>query len=111
MKRDDTVYLQHILDAIAKTQSYLLDIDEASFLANSLVQDGVIRQIEIIGEAARHLSAELRGQHAVLRWLERQVGGCRALRAAPQRIGIEGVLDLVAGQYPSEGLSILHGQE
>ena len=31
MKRDDTVYLQHILDAIAKAQSYLLDVDEASF--------------------------------------------------------------------------------
>lgn len=70
MKRDDTVYLRHILDAIAKTQSYLLDIDAASFLANSLVQDGVIRQIEIVGEAARHLSAELRSQHAQVPWAD-----------------------------------------
>jgi uncharacterized protein with HEPN domain len=43
MKRDDTVYLQHVLGAIAKAQSYLLAVDEASFLTASLVQDGVIR--------------------------------------------------------------------
>jgi uncharacterized protein with HEPN domain len=64
MKRDDTVYLQHVLDAIAKAQSYLLDIDEASFLTAALVQDGVIRQIEVIGEATKRLSGELRTQYA-----------------------------------------------
>ena len=68
MKRDDTVYLQHILDAITKVQSYLLDVDEASFFADSLVQDGVIRQIEIVGEATKRLSSELRIQHAHVPW-------------------------------------------
>ena len=68
MKRDDTVYLQHILDAITKVQSYLLDVDEASFFADSLVQDGVIRQIEIVGEATKRLSSELRSQHAHVPW-------------------------------------------
>ena len=53
MKRDDSVYLQHILDAIVKTETYLHDVDEVSFFADSLVQDGVIRQIEIIGEATK----------------------------------------------------------
>jgi uncharacterized protein with HEPN domain len=56
MKRDDTVYLHHILDAIAKVQTYLLDTDEAPVLADPLVQDGVIRQMEIIGEATKRLS-------------------------------------------------------
>jgi uncharacterized protein with HEPN domain len=68
MKRDDTVYLQHILDAIAKARSYLLDVDEASFFADSLVQDGVIRQIEIVGEATKRLSDELRAEHAHVPW-------------------------------------------
>ena len=58
MKRDDAVYLQHMLDAIAKIDTYLQDVDKVAFLQNALVQDGVIRQIEIIGEAARHLSRE-----------------------------------------------------
>ena len=68
MKRDDTVYLQHIRDAIIKVQSYLLDVDEASFFTDSLVQDGVIRQIEIVGEATKRLSSELRSQHAEVPW-------------------------------------------
>ena len=68
MKRDDTVYLQHVLDAIAKAQSYLLGIDETSFLAASLVQDGVIRQIEVIGEATKRLSGELRTRYLHVPW-------------------------------------------
>jgi uncharacterized protein with HEPN domain len=68
MKRDDSIYLQHILDAIAKVQMYLLAVDEASFFTDSLVQDGVIRQIEIIGEATKRLSGEVRAQYADVPW-------------------------------------------
>ena len=68
MKRDDSIYLQHILDAIAKVQTYLLAVDEASFFTDSLVQDGVIRQIEIIGEATKRLSGEVRAQYADVPW-------------------------------------------
>ena len=68
MKRDDSIYLQHILDAIAKVQIYLLAVDEASFFTDSLVQDGVIRQIEIIGEATKRLSGEVRTQYAEVPW-------------------------------------------
>lgn len=68
MKRDDSVYLQHISDAIVKVDTYLQDVDDVAFLQNSLVQDAVIRQIEIIGEAARHLSREVRDAHADVPW-------------------------------------------
>ena len=68
MKRDDSIYLQHILDAIAKVQIYLLAVDEVSFFTDSLVQDGVIRQIEIIGEATKRLSGEVRAQYADVPW-------------------------------------------
>ena len=68
MKRDDSVYLRHILDAIAKVDAYLQDVDEVAFLQSSLVQDAVIRQIEIVGEAARHLSRELREAHPDVPW-------------------------------------------
>jgi len=68
MKRDESVYLRHILDAIIRVDEYLLGSTEDSFHANSLVQDGVIRQIEIIGEATKRLSEDLRRLHAHVPW-------------------------------------------
>lgn len=48
-------YLEHILEAIERIQSYTRKIDLAAFLQNHLVQDGVIRNIEVIGEAANNV--------------------------------------------------------
>ncbi len=48
-------YLEHILDAINRIKQYTEDIVEHVFLENELVQDAVIRNIEIIGEACRNI--------------------------------------------------------
>ena len=48
-------YLRHILNAIERIDRYTTDMDETGFLANELIQDAVIRNIEIIGEAANTL--------------------------------------------------------
>lgn len=45
-------YLDHIVRAIERIGRYTAGIDEAAFLASELVQDAVIRNIEILGEAA-----------------------------------------------------------
>jgi len=68
MRRDDSVYLRHILDAIGKIEAYLQGIDEPAFYRMSLVQDGVIRQLEILGEAAKRISPELRGKFPDVPW-------------------------------------------
>ncbi len=68
MKRDDSVYLQHIRDAIARIESYLADVREADFYERAMVQDAVIRQLEIIGEAVRRLSDELQNAHPHIPW-------------------------------------------
>lgn len=68
MKRDDTVYLHHILDAILRVEAYLQGRDEAAFRQDTLLQDGVIRQIEVIGEATKRLSRELRDRYRDLPW-------------------------------------------
>jgi uncharacterized protein with HEPN domain len=54
--RDDRVFLSHIHDAIGRIASYLQDASEAQFMSTPLIQDAVIRQIQIIGEAAKKLS-------------------------------------------------------
>jgi uncharacterized protein with HEPN domain len=48
-------YLTHILKAIKRIEEYVSDIDELNFLGNSLVQDAVIRNFEIIGEASNNI--------------------------------------------------------
>ncbi|MDP2661750.1 MAG: hypothetical protein Q8R28_13565 [Dehalococcoidia bacterium] len=51
-RHDDTVYLRQTLDALARIQQCVQGVDEAGFLQNPLIQDGVIRQEQVIGEAA-----------------------------------------------------------
>ena len=48
-------YLGHILEAISQIQSYCEDIDEVAFLTNRMIQDAVIRNFEIIGEASKNV--------------------------------------------------------
>ncbi|WP_303787049.1 DUF86 domain-containing protein [Azovibrio restrictus] len=48
-------YLRHILTAIERIRRYTENMGEAEFMANELVQDAVIRNIEIIGEAANNI--------------------------------------------------------
>jgi uncharacterized protein with HEPN domain len=68
MPRDDSVYLQHILDAISTVETYLDGVDAQTFLKKKLIQDGVIRQTEIIGEAVRRISRELRETYSQIPW-------------------------------------------
>jgi uncharacterized protein with HEPN domain len=67
-KRNDAVYLQHLLDAVERIEQYTAGMTEQQFLQNTLVQDAVVRQLEIIGEASRNLSDELRQKHSQVPW-------------------------------------------
>jgi uncharacterized protein with HEPN domain len=64
----DIVYLRHILDAISRIGEYLQGINEEEFVRNYLVQDGVIRQLEIIGEATKQISQGTREKHSNIPW-------------------------------------------
>jgi len=68
MKPDESVYLRHILDAITKAETYLQGKDEAAFQQDTLIQDGVIRQVEIVGEATKRLTRELRSKYPHIPW-------------------------------------------
>jgi uncharacterized protein with HEPN domain len=67
---DDSVFLHHILDATSQIESYLFGVDLARFKRDALLQDGVIRQIQIIGEASRRLSVALRSRYPTIAWLD-----------------------------------------
>jgi uncharacterized protein with HEPN domain len=48
-------YLNHILEAIERIEEYVSELDEMAFLENKLVQDAVIRNFEVIGEASNNI--------------------------------------------------------
>jgi len=48
-------YLDHILVAIERIERYTEEVDEVAFLQNELIQDAVIRNLEIVGEASNNI--------------------------------------------------------
>lgn len=72
--KSDEVYLRHILDAIEKIESYT-SIGRDTFMSASHWQDAVIRQLEIIGEATKRVSKDLRSQYGQVPW--RRIAGLR----------------------------------
>jgi len=66
--KDDTVYLKHILDAIDLIGEYLRYVNYDEFMNNRMFQDAVTREIEIIGEATKNLSLEVRDGNPNIPW-------------------------------------------
>ncbi len=72
--KKDRIYLKHILDAIGKISQYV-SVGYEQFMAHSHWQDATMRQLEIIGEATKHLSEETRNKHPDVPW--RRIAGLR----------------------------------
>ena len=66
--KDDAVFLKHIHDSINQIEEYVDGMGFEDFVTSKLVQDGVVRQLEIIGEATKHLSPELREKYPKTPW-------------------------------------------
>jgi len=75
MKRDNIVYLRHILDAIHRIEEYTTGVQYEGFMNNNLVQAGVMREIEIMGEAAKRLTNEFKEKYPDVPW--KKVAGMR----------------------------------
>jgi uncharacterized protein with HEPN domain len=65
--KDESVYLKHIRDAIERIESYT-EAGKDSFFENRMIQDSVIRNLEVIGEAVRNLSPEYKKKHSKVPW-------------------------------------------
>lgn len=65
----DADYLMDIQTAIAKVNRYTQGMDLDAFVSSELVQDAVLRNIAIIGEAVSKLSNELTKMHSDVPWV------------------------------------------
>ena len=67
-RRSHLHFLEDILTAMGKIQRYTEDLDRDSFEDNELVVDGVIRNLEVIGEAAGNIPESVRSRHPDVPW-------------------------------------------
>lgn len=72
--KDDRLYLIHIGECIARIEEYVSG-GEDSFMASSLVQDAVLRNLQTLAESTRRLSDALKAQHDEIDW--RRIAGFR----------------------------------
>ncbi len=74
MRKDPRVYLAHILECIEKVQRFTAE-GKSRFLRDVMVQDAVVRNLEVIGEAAKRIEDPYRTAHPEIPW--RALGGMR----------------------------------
>ena len=67
-ERGDSDWIDDINEAITRIEEYTTDIDYQGFVGDKKTQDAVVRNIGIIGEAAKRISAEFRRSHKDIEW-------------------------------------------
>jgi uncharacterized protein with HEPN domain len=66
--KENKVYIDHILDCINNILSYTEGMDEDSFNKNFMVQDAVVRNFQIIGEATKRIKPDFKNAHPDVPW-------------------------------------------
>lgn len=66
--RDIRVYLEDIITAIVRIETYVAGIDLEKFSDDQKTIDAVVRNLEIIGEATKKIPEEMRSAHPAIAW-------------------------------------------
>lgn len=75
MKKESIIYIYHIAECIQKIKRFTKGLDEKAFLNDDLIQDGVIRNFEVIGEASKQLDKDFRRKYSEVDW--KKIAGMR----------------------------------
>lgn len=71
----DQNFVRHMLEAIERIQGYTKNCGEDEFMVNFMLQDAVMRNLEIIGEASKRISPDLKIRFSKNPW--KQISGMR----------------------------------
>jgi len=107
----DPSYLEHMLEAIERIRRYVGRKRRVGFLGNSLLQDAVIRNIEVVGAAAGRVSPEFAARSPGIPWRE-IVGMRHRLIHGYLKVNLETVWEVVERDLPAleRGLRALLGR-
>lgn len=70
MKRDHKIYLKDIINSMESIEKFVTGLDLEKFKEDDKTISAVIRKLEIIGEATKHIPSEIREKHPEIPWKE-----------------------------------------
>lgn len=74
-KRDVRLFLTDMMDSIGKIEVWIKNVTFEKFSSDSLLQDAIVRNLEIIGEAAKNIPEDIRARYPDIPW--KRVAGFR----------------------------------
>ena len=96
---DDAFYLKHIREAIEKIFAYSKD-GRGLFLQDSMIQDAIVRNFEIIGEACKRLSEDIKKARPEIPW--RQISAFRNILVHDYMgVDLEEVWNVIENHLPA----------
>jgi len=99
MPRDFEVYLEDILQAIAKIRTYVAGATRQSFAQDNMRIDAVVRNLEVIGEAAKMIPEAIRVEYPNIEW--KKIAGLRDILAHHYfEVDLDIVWDIVQNKLP-----------
>lgn len=75
MTKDISIFLDHILESIMLIGEYSKNVSDKDFYRNTELQDAVMRRLEIIGEAIKHIPDDFRVEYPTIAW--KSIAGLR----------------------------------
>lgn len=100
LHRTAAAYIYDIIDCIRKIEVYTRGLTYERFQNAELVQDGVVRNLELIGEAAKHIPEDIRMQHPHIEW--KKICGMRDILVHEYfGLDLELIWDVVATKIPA----------
>jgi uncharacterized protein with HEPN domain len=96
--KDDNLYFIHIMERLERIESYLQGGRE-EFLRSQLVQDAVIRNFEVIGEAAKRVSKRSRDKYQAVPW--KRIAGFRDILIHQyEGVELEKIWNIITQELP-----------
>ena len=68
MKKNEKIFLGHVLESIEMIEGFTKEISREKFLDSPLIQETVMRRIEVIGEAVKNIPPEFKAKHPQIEW-------------------------------------------